>query len=450
VILGTILIALVMPAFNLMIGKTLTMGLANPLHPGALVVIALICGLVAGSYPALYLSSFNPIFVFKGIKMRGSGAAFVRKGLVVMQFTISVVLIISTIIIYRQIEHIRSRDMGYDKNNLMTINVRGQMVSHFSQIRQDLLQTGVVENVALNSFNTLSIGNNGSGVKWSGKAADNDPLVSMRNVTPGFLATAGMKLAEGRDFRADLPAADSMSILVTESFAKMMGKGSVVGKRIWFSDDGVPQWTVVGVVRDFVFGDMYGKPEPVMFFCDTSSAMLMYVRLRPGGRPDEALAKIEGVMKADNPGYPFEYGFVNEDFNALFRSEALIGQLSRLFAVLAIIISCLGLFGLSAYMAERRVKEIGIRKVLGASVTGLTGLLSREFLQLVGLSVLIAFPIAWMVMRHWLQQYAYRIGIEWWVFLVAGIAAVVIALVTVSVQSVRAAMMNPAASLRSE
>jgi ABC-type antimicrobial peptide transport system permease subunit len=259
-----------------------------------------------------------------------------------------------------------------------------------------------------------------------------------------------MQLAEGRDFRADLPQADSLHCLVTETLAKMMGKGSVLGKKIWFGDNDKYALTVVGVVRDFIFGDMYGKPEPVLFTYGTDEAMFMYARIRPGVHPETAVAQIESVLKKDNPGYPFEYSFVSDDFNALFRSEALIGQLSRLFAALAIIISCLGLFGLSAYMAERRVKEIGIRKVLGASVAGLTGLLSKEFLQLVGLSVLIAFPLAWWGMDRWLQQFAYRIGIEWWIFAAAGLAALVIALMTVSIQSVRAAMMNPVRSLRSE
>ena len=448
VITGVMLIALAMPAFSLLTGKVLEIGLLRPLHLGALIAIALLCGLVAGSYPALYLSSFNPIFVFKGIRSKGTGASFVRKGLVVTQFTISIALIISTLIIYRQLEHIRSRDIGYDRGNLLTMDVRGEMKGHFPQIRQDLLNTGVVSNAALNSYNTLSIGNNGSGANWEGKDANQDILISYRDVTPGFFATAGMQLAEGRDFRQDLPQADSDHVVITQTLARMMGKGSAVGKKIIWGDGSFR--TVTGVIKDFVFGDMYGQPEPVMFFCDTSNASLLYVRIKPGVKPEQALAKISAVMKSDNPAYPFQYSFVDEKFNALFTSETLMGQLSRLFAALAILISCLGLFGLSAYTAERRTREIGIRKVLGASVTGITGLLSREFLQLVALSALIAFPLAWLAMYRWLQQYAYRISIEWWVFVVAGVAAMGIALVTISFQSVRAALMNPVRSLRSE
>ena len=448
VVAGVMLIALAMPAFSLLIGKTLSLGLNQPLHLGALTFIALICGLVAGSYPALYLSSFNPIFVFKGIRMKGSGAAIIRKGLVVAQFTISIVLIISTLIIYRQVEHIRNRDFGYDRYNLVTTTVRGDMAKHFMQIRQDLLNTGAIENAALNSYNILNGGNNGSGATWAGKDASQDPLISYRNVTPGFLATAGMQMKEGRDFRPDNPDADSMHVLVTETLAHMLGKGSAIGKKIWWDKN--PPYTVVGVVKDFVFGDMYSKPEPVIFFSSTDGAYLLYAKIRQGVRPEAAVKKMEAVIRKDNPGYPFEYSFVNDDFNGLFRSEVLVGQLSRLFAGLAILISCLGLFGLSAYTAERRIREIGIRKVLGASIPNLAGLLSREFLQLVILSALVAFPLAWMMMSRWLAQYAYRVGMEWWIFALAGIAAVLIAVVTVSWQSIRAALMNPVKSLRSE
>jgi putative ABC transport system permease protein len=448
VALGVLLISLLMPAFAALAGERLALDLLRPSHLFMLVAITLICGLVAGSYPALYLSSFNPIYVFKGIRIKGGGAAFVRRGLVVMQFTVSIILIISTVIIYQQLEHIRHRDLGYDKDNLVTMNVVGNMKGHFGKIRQDLLATGVIGNAALNSFNMLDVGNNGSGASWAGKDPNQDILVSYRGVSPGYFATAGMRVLEGRDFREDLPLADSSHAIINQTLAAMMGKGSAIGKQINFGGGG--SVTVVGVVKDFIFGDMYGKPDPVMFSCDTSDARLMYVRIKPGVRADEALAKMAAVMKKDNPAYPFQYAFVDETFAQFFTSEALLGVLSRLFAVLAILISCLGLFGLSAYTAERRTKEIGIRKVLGASVTGITGLLSREFLQLIFLSAVIAFPVTWLAMSHWLRQFAYRVNIEWWIFLAGGVAAMGIALVTISFQSVRAALMNPVKSLRAE
>ena len=448
VAMGLVLISILLPAFNALTGRTLGLGLGRPLHLVAIVVITVVCGLVAGSYPALYLSSFNPVYVFKGVRIRGAGASAVRKGLVITQFTVSITLIVSTLIIYKQLHHILSRDLGYDKNNLITMDVRGNMLPHFSQIRQDLLNTGVVENAGLNSFNTISVGNNGSGVSWEGKDPKQEVLISWRAVTPGFLATAGMHLLDGCDLRADLPAADSGHVIITETLAKMMGNGSAVGKKLRYNWGGSS--TVIGVVKDYVYGDMYGSPDPVAFYYDSTDASLMYVRYKAGVRPDVALAAIAEVMKKDNPAYPFDYQFVDQAFNDLFTNEQLMGQLSKLFAGLAILISCLGLFGLSAYTAERRTREIGIRQVLGASVSGITGLLSREFLLLVGMSALIAFPLAWLAMSRWLQQFHYRISIEWWVFAVAGVAAIGIALVTISFQSVRAALMNPVRSLRSE
>lgn len=446
--LGLFLISLALPAFNSLTGHPVSLSLSQPAHLAAILGVTLICGLVAGSYPALYLSSFNPVFVFKGISMKGGSASLVRKGLVVLQFSVSIILIISTVIIYQQLRHILTRDLGYDKDNLISMEVRGTIKPHFDEIRTDLVGTGVVEDAAMNSFNTISIGNNGSGASWAGKDPTQDVLISFRGVTPGFFHTTRMKLLEGRDFRADLPAADSNYAIVTEGLEKMMGKGSAVGKQIKFTWGG--SVTVIGVVADFVYGDMYGSPDPVMFTYDSSDFKTLYIRYKDGVRPEAALEKIAAVMKKDNPAYPFSYSFVDEEFNKIFTSEKLVGQLSRLFAGLAILISCLGLFGLSAYTAERRTKEIGIRKVLGASVGGITRLLSREFLQLVVLSAVIAFPIAWLTMSNWLQQYHYRISIHWWVFAVAGVAAIGIALLTISFQSVKAALINPVRSLRSE
>jgi len=447
-IMGLVMIAMVLPAFNALTGTGLTLALGQPGHWAAPVIITVVCGLLAGSYPALYLSSFNPVYVFKGIRIKGAGASIVRKGLVVMQFTVSIALIISTLIIYLQLKHILNRDLGYDKNNLITMDVRGNMLPHFQQIRQDLLHTGVVENAGLNSFNTISIGNNGAGVSWEGKDPKQEILISWRAVTPGFLATAGMQLKAGRDLRADLPVADSNHVIVTETLEKMMGKGSAVGKQLHYWWGG--HSTVIGVVKDYVYGDMYGSPDPVIFYYDSSDASLMYVRYKAGVKADAALAAIGGVMKKDNPAYPFDYQFVDTAFNNKFTSEKLLGTLSKLFAGLAILISCLGLFGLSAYTAERRTREIGIRKVLGASVSGITRLLSREFLILVGLSAVIAFPVAWIAMSSWLDQFHYRISMQWWVFVAAALAALFIAMATISFQSVKAALMNPVRSLRSE
>lgn len=447
VVAGIIIITTVLPLFNSLVQKNLSLGLGNPVHIALLIGIAIISGVIAGSYPALYLSSFNPIYVFKGIKLKSGGASLVRKGLVVLQFTTSIVLIISTVIIYQQIQHVKNRDLGYNRTNLVTIPVNGNVLKSYDAIKQSMLNTGAADNVALNSMNTLYRGNNGSvsNLQWDGKNPNLNVLVSFRSINPGFINTMGMHLAAGREFTNEV--ADSNNIMVTESFAKLMGKGSPVGRQI---SAGNTKLTIVGIVKDYVYDDMYGSPDPVLFLCNPQDASWVYVRLKANQNPKLALDKLAAVMKKFNPSYPFEYNFLDDQFNQLFSDEILIGTLSRIFAILAIVISCLGLFGLSAYTAERRTKEIGIRKVLGASVTGITGLLSKEFMLLVLVSAIIAFPLAWWKISSFLQGYAYRITISWWVFIAAGAAAMFIALFTISFQAVKAALMNPVKSLRTE
>jgi ABC-type antimicrobial peptide transport system permease subunit len=440
----------------MLVQKELLLGLTNPMHIAALLGITLICGLVAGSYPSLYLSSFNPVFVLKGIKLKTGSAAIIRKGLVVLQFTVSIVLIVSTVIIYRQIQHVKQRDLGLNKNNLLTASVTGTIHTNFTSIRQDLLNTGVVENAALSDHPTIRGGNNTDHLSWAGKPPGTKILISGRSVTPEFMATSGIRVIEGRDLQEnDSVRADGSSKaingLVTESMAKVMGKKSVIGEILYNEGDPEVKLTIVGVVNDYVYGNMYGKPDPVVFtWLPPRFATELYIRIKPQADLEKALGQIAGVMKKNNPAYPFEYRFVDDQFNEMFMNEMLMSKLSRVFAALAIIISCLGLFGLAAYTAERRTKEIGIRKVLGASSAGLAGLLSKEFLLLVCLSCLVAFPLAWWVMFRWLQDFEYRIEISWWIFLLAGLAAVIIALVTVSFQAIKAAMANPVTSLRTE
>ncbi len=449
---AVMIISLVLPAFNTLVQKQLFLGLDNPFHLFALLLITLICGLVAGSYPSLYLSSFNPVSVLKGLKIKTGSASLIRKGLVVLQFSISIVLIVATFIIYQQIQHVKSRELGYNKNNLLVMDVQGDMGIHFDAIRQDLINTNIVENAALSDHHTIYGGNNTDGFTWQGKDPNSKVLISTRYVSPEFFPTSGMHILDGRGIQTgDTMAAHRLNVVITTSLAKMMGEGSAVSKLIWFQGDTTTRANVVGIVNDYIYGDMYGKPDPVMFlYGPPQNATVMYIRTRPQSDPAQALAKIEAVMKKDNPLFPFEYQFVDEQFNSLFTTEMLMGKLSRVFAALAIIISCLGLFGLAAYTAERRIKEIGIRKVLGASVTRITGLLSKDFLQLVAISCIIAFPVAWWVMHTWLQHYAYRIEISWWIFFAAGFLAMLIALITVSFQAVRAAIANPVKSLKTE
>ncbi|MGH2646808.1 MAG: ABC transporter permease [Ginsengibacter sp.] len=453
-ILAVIIIALTLPLFNTLVQKNLSLSLGNPFHLVALLAITIVCGLISGSYPSLYLSSFRPVFVLKGIKLKDGSAALIRKGLVVLQFGVSIILIISTIIIYQQIQHIKNRSLGFNKNNLLQIGMTGDMAKNYAPVHQELLNTGMVESVALSDYTTLYGGNNTGGLTWDGKTSTAQILISQRYVSNGYFNTSGIKILEGRDVtQTDTAIVNkTINIVITQSLEKLMGNGSALGKTIHYQGDtSGMQVRVVGVVNDYVYGDMYGKPDPVMFFYSKpENTTQMYVRLKPQADVEKSLAQIQSIIRKNNPAYPFTYQFVDDQFAQMFSNEALISNLSKVFAALAIIISCLGLFGLAAYTAERRTKEIGIRKVLGASVSGIAGLLSKDFLQLVALSCLIAFPLGWWMMSKWLLNYQYRIDISWWIFLIAGVASILIALLTVSFQAIKAAVANPVKSLRTE
>ncbi|HVY76212.1 MAG TPA: ABC transporter permease [Puia sp.] len=453
--LAVVIIALSLPAFNSLMQRQLSLHLGNPVHVIGLLIITIICGLIAGSYPAVYLSSFNPVFVLKGVKMKTGRAVLIRKGLVVFQFAISVVFIISTIIVYLQIQHVKNRDLGFNKNDLIEINPENNVSKIFPLIKNDLLGTGLIQNVALTDHSTLYDGDTDDRFKWQGKSDGNKVSIAYRNVSTEFIAVSGMKIIDGRDF-GNVASSENSSIIINEAMAKLMGKQSVVGKIIQSqrgNTDGVfTNMTVIGVVKDYVYGNMYDNHVgPLILFCrPPENADLLYVKIKEQSNAENALAKIEQVLKKDNPAYPLEYKFVDEQFSQLFLNEAQISKVSGIFAALTIIISCLGLFGLATYTAESRIKEIGIRKVLGASVSGITTMLSKDFIQLVVIACVIAFPVAWSITHNWLQHYEYRIEISWWIFLAAGISAILIALITISFQSIKAAITNPVNSLRSE
>lgn len=446
-VVAVCIIFAVLPAFNSLVEKQLSIHLFQPLHISALLVIAVVCGLVAGSYPAFYLSSFNPVAVLKGIRIKMNGSAgFIRKGLVVLQFSISIILIISTIIIYKQINHAKNRSLGYDKENLIYLPLQGKLKEHFNAVKNDLVQTGVVKDAALSQSTVLQLGSNTGDFQWQGKDPDKQVLITVESVSPEYTSTMGMRIEKGRNFY-DNYKSDSGNIIINQTLAKIIGDKNIIGSLI---TDGDNKFTVVGVIDDFVYNNLYSPSSPLILFPDTSGTNFLTVRLKKTSNVAGALEKVENVIKANNPGFPFDYKFVDDQFDQFFKTEMLIGKLASVFAFLAIFISCLGLFGLAAYTAERRTKEIGIRKVLGASAKGLAGLLSKEFLILVMISCLIAFPIAWWMMHNWLDSYEYRVSISWPIFLVAGLLAMLIALFTVSVQAIKAALANPIQSLRSE
>ncbi len=438
---------LLLPAFNSLVEKDLSIDILSPVHLSFLIGAGLITGLVAGSYPAFYLSSFNPVYVLKGIKIKtGSGINFVRKGLVVSQFVVSIVLIICTVIIHQQVNHIKSRDMGYNVNNLVNLNAQGKLKDNFNIVKNDLIATGAVENASLNEFMAMQIYASGDNFKWSGKDPNEQVVISSNLVSPEYIKTMGMHLLVGRDF-STIPLIDTNNIIINQALAKKMGRAGQIGSIVTVDKY---QLRVVGIVNNTIFNNMYDDAQAQMLICNPGIANHLTIRIKPNTDVAQAIEKIGAVIKKDNPGYPFEYTFMDEEFNKLFKTESLVGKLASVFAVLAVFISCLGLFGLAAYTAGRRVKEIGIRKVLGASVSGLVGLLSIDFLQLVALSCLIAFPIAWWAMSKWLQDYQYRVEIHWWVFALSGILAILIALFTVSFQAIKAALVNPVKSLKSE
>jgi ABC-type antimicrobial peptide transport system permease subunit len=455
---AVVLISIALPAFNSLVQKDLPIGFSNPLHALVLVIITLICGLMAGSYPSLYLSSFDAVKVLKGLRVKSGSATLVRKGLVVVQFAISIIFIIGTIVVYQQINHIKDRNLGFNKENLVEINMQHDITREFPIIEQQLLNTGLVQSAALSDHVTIYGGNSDDRFNWEGKSRDNHVLITFRTVTAGFVATSGMKIIEGKDFSGT--GADTLSAIVTQSLAKTIDTNGVVGKIIQ-SARGVKEGSyrnlrIVGVVKDYVFGNIYDKAgAPVIFLCHSSNrfdgnANLLYVRIKDQHLSQKTLTEIGAIIKKNNPAYPLQYKFVDDQFNGMFTNEVKMSKLASIFSTLAIIISCLGLFSLAAYTAERRIKEIGIRKVLVASVHGLAGLLSKDFLQLVGISCMVAFPVAWYITHSWLQNYEYRISIHWWIFAIAGVSAMLIALVTVSFQAIKAASTNPVKSLKSE
>lgn len=445
--IGCIFIAL--PAFNSLVEKHVYFNLLDWNHVGGILFVVMACGILAGSYPAFYLSSFNPVSVLKGFRIgKNDSAGFIRKALVVMQFSISIILIISTVLIYQQIHHVKDRDLGYDRHNLVSMKVQGKTKQNFDVIKNNLIASGMATNVSLSNNAVLNIGSNTGDFSWPGKDPQKQILITVEGVSPEYVSTMGMHIREGRDFYPGFKT-DSGNVIINQAMAKLIKEDgeNVVGTVVLNAGE---QRTVVGVIDDFIYNDIYSAGAPLLMYVDTSNVHFLTVRLKEGANLPQAITTIEEVMKTVNPGFPFEYNFVDEQFNKFFQTETLIGKLASVFALLAIVISCLGLFGLAAFTAEKRTREIGIRKVLGASTQGLTALLSKDFLRLVGISCIIAFPIAWWIMSSWLQGYNYRIHISWIIFLAAGALAMFIALLTVSFQAIKAAIANPVDSLRNE
>lgn len=448
-VIALCLVQVSLDGFDQIVGSQLRIDPANPNFWLFAVLFILFTGVVAGSYPAFYLSASKPVKVLKGAFKHVHALITPRKVLVVLQFTFAIVLIISTIIVRQQIRYAQDRDTGYKRDHLVYNFTQGDINEHYDLIKHDLLSGGAAIAVTKTSAPITRNMNFTSGFTWPGStAADKNILFMQWGVGADFVSTTGTQLIQGRDIDLKNYPTDSTAMLLNEAAVKAMHLTDPVGKQVTRTDGIVLH--VVGVLKDFIIESPYEDIGPLAVFSQPGGFGVVNFRLNPANPVADNLAKAEKVFKQYNPQYPFEYYFVDEYYARKFADEQREGKLSAIFAGLTILISCLGLFGLAAYMAESRIKEIGVRKVLGASVTGITTLLSKDFIKLVFIAILIASPLAWLAMEKWLGSFPYRIQISWVIFLASGLLAIVIALLTVSYQAIKAAIANPVDSLRSE
>jgi putative ABC transport system permease protein len=433
---------LALPSFNTLIKGQIGIPFSSPGFWLLMMGAVLVTGLLAGSKPAFYLSSFSPVKVLKGMKT-GKSAAFSRQALVVLQFSCSVALIVSTIIIYRQVRYAKDRPIGYNLSLLMQTNQNSELGNHYEALKNDLLGSGFVSGVANASSPATDIWWH-TGIDWPGKLPGETINIGTVKVSAGYFTTLGMQLTEGRDFTGD-KGADSLSIVLNEAAVKRLRLNQPLTQSVSWNNN---QLRIIGVVKNALMESPYAAAEPTMFMAGGGNILLY--RLSPNVSTAQAISKLTSIFNNYNPAFPYSYQFTDQKYAAKFTLELLIGKLAGIFAGLAIFISCLGLFGLAAFVAEQRNKEIGVRKVLGASVTQLWFMLSKDFLVLVGISCLLATPIAWYFLQNWLLKYSYRINMGPGEFLMAALLAMIVTLATISFQAVKAALTNPVKSLRSE
>lgn len=443
-LVAVVLVEIALPGYNQLVNKNISIHYSNPRLWVAAISMVLILGTIAGSYPAFYLSSFQPVKVLKGKINAGKGGSTPRKVLVTLQFGFSIFLIIGTLVIYQQIMYVKNRDMGYDRENLIQLWTNSEIEEHFPTIRESLLQTGVVKSVTKSNSPITSIFSNNE-VKWAGMP---EGRVSFSTIATeyDYLETMGITPLEGRDFSRDFKS-DTAAVIINQAAVDLMALEEPLGSKLMFNDS---ELEIIGVVPNIVMASPYHAVEPMSIIFAPYWSSTITLRLNKTEDMTAAIATVEQVFKKLNPNYPFEYRFVDADFEKKFSDINLISRLATLFASLAIVITCLGLFGLAAYTAEQRTKEVGIRKVMGASVSSLVVLISKDFSRLVIFSFMISAPIAWWFLNNFLQRYTYRIDISWWVLVVVGVFALVLALLIVSTQALKAAVANPTQSLRSE
>ena len=450
VALGMVFAAL--PLFNHVAGKQMTIsGLFSPALLALLIVLPFAVGLMAGSYPAFFLSSFKPIQVLKGRVSAGSKSGRLRSALVVFQFATSIILIIGTIVVYRQLNFIQTKNLGYNKDQVLVIDGINTLDHNVEAFKNEVLQIPDVTDATLSGY--LPVSNSSR----SDNTFSKDPVMTFQNgfdmqnwyVDYDYVKTLGMQIVKGRFFSRDF-GSDSTAVVINQTAEKILGYSDPIGEKVYQSNvnGSLSGYTIIGVVRNFNFESLHQSVGPLCFQLGGGGGLGIF-KVHTS-HIQSTIAQIEKKWKSFAPLMPFSYRFLNDSFDEMYRAEQRIGTIAMTFSLLAILIACMGLFGLATFIAEQRTKEIGIRKVLGASVHGIVGLLSKDFLGLVLIAALVAFPVAWWAMQRWLRDFAYRISIGWWTFALAGLGALLIALLTVSIQAIKAAGANPSKSLRSE
>jgi predicted lysophospholipase L1 biosynthesis ABC-type transport system permease subunit len=437
---------LLLPAFNNITGKQMVIPVGKPFFWLGLFSLLVVTGIVAGSYPALFLSSLKPVKVLKGKLNFSAASVLLRKGLVVFQFSISIILIVGMIVIYRQVNYIQSKNIGYNRENLVYIPIEGELVKNYAVFKEEAGKLNSILGISKMRNSPTEITHHTNSIGWPGKAPDLNVSFADGVVGYDFVKTLKLQLKEGRDF-SEAYGTDSASFILNENAANKIGYKNAVGQPIsWGSHQG----KVIGVLKDFHFSSLHQNYEPLILRLDENwSWGTILVRVKAGQTKD-ALAGLEALCKKLNPAFPFSDQFSDEEYARLYHSEGIVSRLAFYFSFLAIFISCLGLFGLAAFTAEQRTKEIGVRKVLGASVTAILSMLSTNFLRPIIIAMLVAFPLSWYAANNWLNDFAFKQEISWWILPLAGILTIAISLITVGFISVKSAMANPVKSLRSE
>ena len=451
-ILSVVSVLLLLPLFGTFVSLQLAIDITNPYHTVGFLIVGLFCILFSGAYPAFFLSAFSPVNTLKKLKTVFPGSVeWMRKGLIVFQFAASFILVNFIMVIYLQINHLHNRSLGMDLERLVYFNVTNEIRRNFPAVQEQIISSGYASHAGLSNQTVIDIGNIGKGYNWKGKDSNIELMPYKVNISPGLLETLGIHFLEGSDYTYHyFDENNSTGIIINRSFADIMGNEGRIGGHI-IEGNGNTTTPVTGIVENFVFGDMSKETvEPTMFYQDYINSNYLFVRLKTDITERASIAGVQKILQTFNPERSFEPVYMDDVFDRKLTGIRFVGKLTNLFGILAVVLSCMGLFGLSAFEAEQRTKEIGIRKVLGASTGSIIGLLGNSFMRLLMVAFVLAAPVAWYIGQRWLQNYGYRISLEWYVFAVTGLLVALIAMLAVSVQSFKAATINPVKVLKIE